>query len=92
MIANRDPNHFRLFFKRPLKLKVGDTSLRLPIGSTVKLAVAWSIWDGDSTNTPSNQLRAEKSGNLPKWKDFKILDVAGSPQEATDIIQVQNST
>ena len=86
MVANRDPNYFRLFFERPLKLKAGNDSLRLPINETVKLSVAWSIVDGDSNDTPLNLVRGERQGDLPVWKDFRIIDVPGSPMEPTDVI------
>lgn len=88
MIANRDPNYFRLFFKRPLKLSAGDDSLRLPVNETVKLSVAWSIVDSTSQETSLSLVRGERRGDLPIWKDFRIIDVPGSPVEPTDVIQV----
>ena len=92
MIANRNPEYFRLLFKRPLKLKAGEDDLRLPVNKTIKLAVSWSIVDNANRETPLSLVRGERKGDLPVWKDFRIIDIPSTPEEPTDIIQVENST
>lgn len=91
VVAMREPNYFRILWKRPLNMRVGNTSLQLPVGQTWKMAAAWSIVDHEH-DTPEGSLRGERAGDRPVWKNFTIMNVAGSPEDTSDVVQVKNDT
>ena len=55
------------------------------------MAAAWSIVNHEQ-DTPEKSVRAERAGDRPVWKNFTIMDVAGSPEDTSDVVQVKNDT
>ena len=84
----REPNHFRVYFKRLINYKRDGVDYNLPLGETMKVAIAWSITTKDSRNTGDSLIRGQREGSRPAWLDMKLLEAPGAPQDESELTTV----